>query len=269
MFANCHQFAELKAKQQGTTSELPIVPPHIESDRLWFHSNVLTGLLLSMVEILKNRGPIYHYSPVERQPNPFRLTFCSQVELQCAFYVNSPSFLCSPVPSAAISSFSVYSPVLLAAMEEGELLEEGELSDAEATAVAVPPDSHHLGPPNDLPTSPEPPFKRRRRFKDELGGSPSLSADISSPTHSVGLNGVEVPQTAASKDDVSKASPTGQQEVQRRRGVHSELAALYKAYSTMKQGAARMNGQRGGKSAEEAEEALGAVVAATKGASLC
>lgn len=150
-------------------------------------------------------------------------------------------------------------------MEEGELLEEGELSEVEAAGPIDTEEPRQASARQDVDRSIEPPFKRRRRFEEEPGASPSASFDIISPARSLGRNGVEAAHASAAHDDIIRASPAAQQELQRRREVHSELVTLYKAYSRVKQGAARCNGQKGGRLGKEAEAALKAVADATKG----
>lgn len=156
-------------------------------------------------------------------------------------------------------------------MEEGEVLEEGELSDFEVADVVDtrtgPQDARHFPTSYSPEKSAEPPFKRRRRFDDEPGSSPSqlLSSSILSPSHSLSRNGVEVMKSPPVVEDVSR-SPATQKEAQRRKEIHEELAVLYKAYSKVKQAAIRCAGGKKGKLTKEAEGALKVVVDATKGA---
>jgi hypothetical protein len=171
------------------------------------------------------------------------------------------------VPSSAGLEFSLS----IAAMEEGEVLEEGELSNFEAADVVDtrtgPQHARHFPTSYSPERSAEPPFKRRRRFDDESGSSPSqlLSSSILSPSHSLSRNGVEVMQSPPVVEDVSR-SPATQKEAQRRKEIHEELAVLYKAYSKVKQAAIRCGGGKKGKLTKEAEGALKVVADATKGA---
>jgi hypothetical protein len=179
---------------------------------------------------------------------------------------STPAFQ-NHVPSSAGLEFSLS----IAAMEEGEVLEEGELSDFEVADVVDtrtdPQDARHFPTSYSPDRSVEPPFKRRRRFDDEPGSSPSqlLSSSILSPSHSLSRNGVEVMQSPPVVEDVSR-SPATHKEAQRRKKIHEELAVLYKAYSKVKQAAIRCAGGKKGKLTKEAEGALKVVADATKGA---